>query len=58
MEVETIKTEESLEIEEWMISDNYWGVEDTAIEEESFIEEKEDSVEIENWMVDDEYWGF
>jgi hypothetical protein len=64
MEVETTNAEENLEIEEWMISDTYWGVEDAAkeesiIEDEDSVEiEDEDSVEIEGWMLDDEYWQY
>lgn len=58
METESINTEESLEIEEWMISDNYWGVEDTTQEKEvSVAEEKEEPLEVENWMVNEAYWG-
>jgi hypothetical protein len=58
VETESVNTEESLEIEEWMISDTYWGVEEKTQEKEvSVKEEKEEPLEVENWMVNEEYWG-
>jgi len=54
-------TEENLEIEEWMASDDFWGMNNTHDENDNYeqlTENNEESLEIEAWMTDDEFWGF
>jgi hypothetical protein len=49
-------TEEVLEIEDWMASDDFWGINNKNNEQLSKNSEK--PLEIKEWMTDDEFWGF
>jgi hypothetical protein len=44
--------EATLELENWMINDNFWVIEATIILEK----ENEASLELENWMTNDTTW--
>ncbi|MDA3880653.1 MAG: hypothetical protein PF436_09725 [Prolixibacteraceae bacterium] len=49
-----VEMEEELMIEEWMLDEELWGVEENA---EVSNEETESPLEIESWMYDANYWG-
>ncbi|HKK81695.1 MAG TPA: hypothetical protein VJ909_05565 [Prolixibacteraceae bacterium] len=60
LESESNFTEEVLEIEEWMASDDFWGISNNNDENDNhkqLTEKNEESLEIEAWMTDDEFWG-
>ncbi|MCF8364045.1 MAG: hypothetical protein K9G70_15640 [Prolixibacteraceae bacterium] len=56
-ETESNYTEEVLEIEDWMASDDFWGINNTK-NIEQISENSEKPLEIEEWMTNDELWGF
>ncbi|HKK82378.1 MAG TPA: hypothetical protein VJ909_09020 [Prolixibacteraceae bacterium] len=53
--ISSSETGDDLTLEEWMVDEQFWGIEKEA----SFVveEEPESAMEIEDWMYDNEYWG-
>ena len=45
------ETETNLELENWMINDNTWSLNN------NFVEETEAELELENWMTSDKTWN-
>ena len=46
-------TETSLQIENWMTSNDVWDVEDSKM----ILQETDADLDVENWMTDDDVWS-
>jgi len=54
-EVNNAELNEELEIENWMVNDTIWKIEEEATQNNDEVTSKSD-LEIENWMTDDSLW--
>ncbi len=54
-DISSVSTSEALLVEDWMIDENYWGIEKESLQDGN--EEPERGMVIESWMYNDEFWG-
>ena len=55
LELNAVENESELEIEEWMVNDQIWKVDDSTKSDE-IQSTTESDVAIQNWMTDDTLW--
>ncbi|HSH50778.1 MAG TPA: hypothetical protein VK982_03545 [Bacteroidales bacterium] len=58
VEQDTEMREKSSQLEDWMINDEFWKIDNSTNNfiSETEVDSKEEKSVIENWMIDDSFW--